>query len=187
MAPSSHTRSRSATTVTGDRTPPRTPNIINFGDGSSIVSDGRQSSLDSYPRHDNGINRVSQRISEDSRSPSGHGRKISDASELEANSILEMYAPENNEAESQRRSNSISRPVKTHSRSNSAASGQNRARGNSNAGAGILGTVNEIVDLHGHYGPPHTVVGQTGAILDRGPSSPSSPTGPPSATGRQDT
>ncbi|KAI0441044.1 hypothetical protein F4803DRAFT_437599 [Xylaria telfairii] len=183
MAPSSHTRSRSATTVTTDRSPSRTPNIINFGDGSSILSDGRQPSLDSYPRYDNGTNRVSQRISEDSRSPFGHGRKISDASELDDNSIpAEIYTPENNEAESQRRSNSISRPGITHSRRNS----ENRARGNSNAGAGTLGTVNEIVDLHGHYGPPHTAVGQTGANLDRGPSSPSSPTGPPSATRHQD-
>ncbi|TRX89840.1 hypothetical protein FHL15_009273 [Xylaria flabelliformis] len=183
MLPSPHLRSRSATNATTDRSPSRTPNFTNSGTSSpplwatsfncasSITSDGRQSSLDSYPRHDSGTVRMSQRVSEDSRIPFGHGRQPSDTSELEGpHGVSEIYTIENSEAEPQRRSDSITRPAKAHSRKNSDVSGQNRARGDSNAGAGALGTVNEMFELHGHYGPPYTAAGQTAANPDRGPS-----------------
>ncbi|KAI0550398.1 hypothetical protein F4679DRAFT_210053 [Xylaria curta] len=189
MVPSPHLRSRSATNETADRSPSRTPNFTNSGTSSpplwatsfnyasSVTSDGRQSSLDSYPRHDSGTVRMSQRVSEDSRVPYGHGRQPSDTSELEGpHGVSEIYTTENTEAESQqRRSDSITRPVRAHSRKNSDVSGQNRARGDSNAAAGALGTVNEIFELHGHYGPPHTVAGQTATSPDRASSTTPSP------------
>ncbi|KAI8949913.1 hypothetical protein F4801DRAFT_590811 [Xylaria longipes] len=191
MVPSSHTRSRSTTSVTADRSPSRTPKFTNSGTASpplwgapfnyasSVVSDGRQSSLDSYPRHDNGTVRTSQRVSVDSQTPNGHSRQPSDTSELEGpHGVSEIYTNENKEADSRRRSSSTTRPAKAHSRRNSDVSGQNRARGDSNAGAGTLGTVNEKIELHGHYGPPHTAAGQTASSPTRGPSS---------ASGHQDT
>ncbi|KAI1754952.1 hypothetical protein F4782DRAFT_492192 [Xylaria castorea] len=187
MLPSPRLRSQSATSVTADRSPPRTPNFTNSGTpspplwatsfnyASSVTSDGHQSSLDSYPRHDNSTVRMSQRISEDSRPPYGHSRQASDTSELEGpHGVSEIYTVENSEAESQGRSNSITRPAKAHSRRNSDVSGQNRARGDSNAGAGTLGTVNEILELHGHYGPPHTAAGQTTTSPERSSSTASS-------------
>ncbi|KAJ8109184.1 hypothetical protein ONZ43_g6204 [Nemania bipapillata] len=116
---------------------------------------------------------MSQTVSVDSRM---HSRLPSDASELEGRVVVaELSSSENNEAEPRRRSNSITRPTNTHVRRNSDLSGQNRARGDSSAGAGPLRTVNELYELHGnipgHYGPEHAVVGQT---LDRGPSPASS-------------
>ncbi|KAI0450403.1 hypothetical protein F5B21DRAFT_438163 [Xylaria acuta] len=191
MLPSPHMRSRSATSVTADSSPSRTPNFTtsstsspplwdtSFNYPASVASDGRQSSLDSYPRHDNGAVRMSQTVSIDTQAPYGHSRQPSDTSELEGpHGVSEIYTTENNEAESRRRSNSITRPGKAHSRRNSDVSGQNRARGDSNAAAGALGTVNEILELHGHYGPPHTAAGQTATSPDRGT---------PSATSHRDT
>ncbi|KAI0469342.1 hypothetical protein F4859DRAFT_516275 [Xylaria cf. heliscus] len=166
-----------------NRSPSHTPNFTNSASSSpppvwgttynyapSVASDGRQTSLD-YPRHDNAAARMSQTISVDSRRPYGHGRQPSDTSELEGtHGVSEIYTTVDNEAESQRRSNSITRHAKAYTRKNSDVSGQNRARGDSSAGAGALDTVNENIDLHGYYGSSNMAVGQTGASLDRSPS-----------------
>ncbi|KAJ2984842.1 hypothetical protein NUW58_g5849 [Xylaria curta] len=185
MTPSSHMRSRSGTAGTDDRSLSHAAHFASsdtsspplwgmpFNYAPSIASDGRQSSLDSYPRNDNGPVRMPQRVSMESQGTYGHGRQPSDTSELEGpHGISEIYTTENNGAEAQRRSNSITRPGK-HVRRNSDLSGQNRARGDSNAGA--LRTVNEIFELHGHYGPAHTAAGQTAASLNRGSSATPSP------------
>ncbi|KAI3323957.1 hypothetical protein HD806DRAFT_79379 [Xylariaceae sp. AK1471] len=186
MRPSPDSRSRSATVVTGERSPSHTPNFTNSGASSPPIwgmpfnyvpsegSDGRQSSLDSYPHHDNSNSnsRMSQRVSVDSYGLHGHSRQTSDTSELEEqHGVSELDTAEKNEAESRRRSNSATRPVKGHVRRNSDLSVQSRSRGDSNAATGALGTVSEIYELHGHYGPLHTASGQTAARLGRGPSS----------------
>lgn len=181
MIPSPQLRSRSTTYGSTDRSPSSTPNFDSsdtsspplwgtpFNYPSSIVSDGRQSSLDSYPRHDNGPVRMSQTFSVDSQGPHVHSRQPSDTSELEeSHGVSEL---ENNDTKLQRQSSSTTRPGKGHVRRNSDHSSQNRARGNSSAGTGALGTVNEILELHGHYGPEQTAAGRT---LDRG-SSPANP------------
>ncbi|KAI1156599.1 hypothetical protein F4825DRAFT_263470 [Nemania diffusa] len=180
MMPSPQQRSRSATNGTADPSLLDTPNFASsdssspplwstqFNYASSIPPDGRKASLDSYPRHDNANVRMSQTVSVDSYM---HSRQPSDASELEARGVgPEPFIIESSIAEPQRRSNSITRPV--HMRRNSDLSGQNRARGDSSATAGPLGTVNEIFDeLHGYHGPKQAIAGQT---LDRGSSSASS-------------
>jgi hypothetical protein len=177
-------RSRSATNVTADRSLSDTVNFANSDTSSpplwstpfpyapSIPPDGRKASLDSYPRQDNANVRMSQTVSVES---GVHSRQPSDVSELEGRGIVaELSTSENNDAEPQRRSGSITRPTNTHVRRNSDLSGQNRARGDSSAGAGPLGTVNEISELYGHYGPVDSVAGQT---MDRGLSSSSSAPG----------
>ncbi|KAI0513146.1 hypothetical protein F5B22DRAFT_647958 [Xylaria bambusicola] len=125
---------------------------------------------------DNAATRNSQRVSVDSQGTYGHGRKRSDLSELEGTpGKAELDASESAEAVSQRQSSGAAQPGKTHVRRNSDVSGQNRARGDSNARA--LGTVREFVELHGHYGPANTLAGQTAASISRGPSTAdSSPT-----------
>lgn len=179
MQPSPQLRSRSTTYGSADRSPSSTPNFNRsdtsspqlwgapFNYASSIVSDGRQSSLDSYPRHDNGPVRMSQTGSIDSQRPHIHSRQPSDTSELEeSHGVSEL---ENMDAEIQRQLISATRPGK----------GQNRARGSSSAATGALGTVNEIFELrlHGYHGPEQTA---TGGISDRSSSpanqAPSEPT-----------
>ncbi|KAI0395671.1 hypothetical protein F5Y17DRAFT_182885 [Xylariaceae sp. FL0594] len=168
MRPSPRTLTLSTPSLSNDRS---TPNFLNSGTSSppiwgvpfssnyvpSEASDGRQSSLDSYAHRDfNNVSRLSERVSLDSHGPTptaayGHSRQPSDTSELEGPhgvSELETYD------ESRRRSNSATRPAKAHVRLTSDPS---RNRGDSNAAAvvaGSLGTVNEMHELHGHYGPP---------------------------------
>lgn len=145
----------------------------------SRASESRQSSVDSYPRYGAATTtttdnmRISQRISVDSAAAvmqaHRHSRHPSEASELEAPRGIELYAAEkSSELEAaRRRSESLTRPPAkaAHARRNS---DQNRARGDSGAAAaaapaaaGTLGTVNEAFEMHGHYGPKDTVVGQT--------------------------
>ncbi|KAI0420336.1 hypothetical protein F5X98DRAFT_24965 [Xylaria grammica] len=172
MLPSSHGRSRSATSVTVDRSPSRTPNFAHSDTSSPPLWGVPFNYAPSEASEDNAPVRMSQRISIDSQGTYRHGRHPSDTSELEGpHGVSELETVENNEADPQRRSNSITRP-KAHVRKNSDLSGQNRARGDSNTGA--LDTVNEIIELHAHYGPPHVAAGQTAASLDRGLSSVSS-------------
>ncbi|KAI0401528.1 hypothetical protein F4802DRAFT_425333 [Xylaria palmicola] len=182
------TRSRSATTVTAvsdgrsaaSTSPPLWGTL--FGYPASVApSDGRQSSLDSYhPRHDNNgggspaARTSQQRVSMDSAGTRGHERHPSDTSELEGpHGVSEIYTRGDGEAADTagRRSGSLTRLVKAHVRRNSDLSVQNRARGDSSSGPGALGTVNEILELHGHYGPAHTASGQTAARLDQSPTS----------------
>ncbi|KAI0198867.1 hypothetical protein F4808DRAFT_434737 [Astrocystis sublimbata] len=170
--PSPHSRSRSNTDGTTDRTPLQTPNLSDsrtsspplwgtaFKYAPSVASDGRQSSLDSRMHNDAGGPRAPSRVSADSRVPYGHARNNSDTSELEGPHGVSELETEKESEESRRRSSSITRPGKTHVRRNS---DQTRARGDSNAAAGTLKTVNESLELHGYYGPPHTAAGQTGA------------------------
>ncbi|KAI1173023.1 hypothetical protein F4777DRAFT_481260 [Nemania sp. FL0916] len=166
MQPSPRLRSRSATDAS-DPSLSQTPNLANsdtssapfwgvpFGYAPSIPSDGRQSSQSSHPQQDSRPVRMSQTVSIDSQGPFAHSRQSSDVSELEEQrGMSELSAVDSRGAEGRRRSSSIKQ-------------GQNRARGNSNAGPGALVTVNERFELHGHYGPAHTAVGQT---LDRGAS-----------------
>lgn len=175
MQPSPQLRSRSTTYGSADHSPSPTPNFNSsdtsspplwgapFNYASSIVSDGRQSSLDSYPRYDNGPVRTSQSGSVDSQGPYAHSRQPSDTSELEeSHGVSEL---ENNDTVLQRQPNSTTRPGKGHVRRSSDHSSQNRARGNSSAGSGALGTVNETLELYGYlpgyYGPEQTATGRT--------------------------
>jgi len=186
MRPSPRVRTVSTPSVSNDRSTPNfttsrtsSPPIwgVPFNYAPSEGSDGRQSSLDSYAHRDNNNSRQSQRISMDSHGPPyGHSRHPSDTSELEGpHGVSELDTYDNAEAESRRRSNSATRPAKAHVRRTSDPS---RNRGDSNAAANSLGTVNEMHELHGHYGPIDAVTGQTAARLDRGPSSSSSRYGP---------
>ncbi|KAI1129865.1 hypothetical protein F5Y10DRAFT_290488 [Nemania abortiva] len=185
MLPSPHQRSRSATNVTASTgtpnfatsdtsSPPLWGTLSNYA--PSVPPDGRKVSLDSYPHQDNGPMRMSQASQASSIESQGlgiHTRQPSDTSELGGRGVMpELAATGNHDVESQRRSNSLTRPGGSHARRNSDLSGQNRARGDSNTGPGPLGTVNEIYELHGYYGPEHKAVGQT---LDRGSSTASSP------------
>lgn len=190
-------RSRS-TTIGTDRTPSNTPNFTNSAASSpppphggnsaaapyapSRPSESRQSSFDSYAHHgtttpDNNNMRISQRVSVDSAAHTyAHSRNHSDASELEApRGVVELQSENTRELEAaRRRSESLTRPgggggakaAAQHVRRNS---DQNRARGDSAAGASVLGTVNEAFEMHGHYGPSNAAVGQT---LGGGGSSP---------------
>ncbi|KAI1424807.1 hypothetical protein F5Y12DRAFT_423094 [Xylaria sp. FL1777] len=177
MRPSPHLRSRSATTGTTDGSPSPTPNFTH-SDTSSPPLWGMP--FNYPPEEDNAPVRMSQRVSVDSGGTCRHFRQPSDSSELEGpHGESELEATENNEAGSRRRSNSNPQSAKTHVRRNSDMSGQNRARGDSNTGT--LGTVAEMIELHGHYGPADTAAGQTAANLNRGPSSVTS------APGHQDT
>ncbi|KAI8634480.1 hypothetical protein F5Y19DRAFT_212650 [Xylariaceae sp. FL1651] len=181
MRPSPQMRSQSASSVVDIRSSSRTPNFTNSGASSpplwgmpfpSDASDGRQSSLDFYPNQDNGNVRMSQRVSIDSHGSYGHSRQPSDTSELEGTQRFELGTSQN-EGVARQRSNSATRPPKAHVRRNSDLSGQNRGRADSNAATATtpLGTVTEIHELHGHYGPMHTAAGQTAAELSREPSS----------------
>ncbi|RWA03153.1 hypothetical protein EKO27_g11952 [Xylaria grammica] len=135
MLPSSHGRSRSATSVTVDRSPSRTPNFAHSDTSSPPLWGVPFNYAPSEASDDNAPVRMSQRISMDSQGTYRHGRHPSDTSELEGpHGVSELETVENNEADPQRRSNSITRP-KAHVRKNSDLSGQNRARGDSNTGA----------------------------------------------------
>ncbi|TGJ87216.1 hypothetical protein E0Z10_g1516 [Xylaria hypoxylon] len=172
MLPSPHGRSRSATSVTANSSPSPTPHFAHSDTSSPPLWGMPFNYAPSEASEDNAPVRMSQRISIDSQGTYRHGRQHSDTSELEGpHGVSELDTLENKEAESQRRSNSITRP-KMHVRRNSDMSGQNRTRADSNTGA--LHTVTEILELHGHYGPPQTVAGQTAVSLDRGLSSVSS-------------
>ncbi|KAI0099281.1 hypothetical protein GGR51DRAFT_552020 [Nemania sp. FL0031] len=182
MLPSPQQRARSATngtasTGTTNFASSDTPSPHFFGTSynyaSSVPPDGRKVSLDSYPHHDSGPMRMSQAVSMESQGLYIHTRKTSDTSELEGRGVVpELAASEDTGGESQRRSNSITRPGFSHARRNSDLSGQNRARGDSNTGPEPLGTVNESIESYGYYyGPEHKAAGQT---LDRGPSTTSS-------------
>ncbi|KAI0537721.1 hypothetical protein GGR58DRAFT_513596 [Xylaria digitata] len=163
MLPSTHGRSRSATSVTADSLLSNTPNFIHSDTSSPPLWSTPFNYPPSEASDDNIPVRMSQRMSMDSQGTYRHGRHPSDTSELE-----EQHGKSELEAETPRRSDSITRP-KMHVRRNSDMSGQNRIRADSNSGA--LDTVNEIHELHGHYGPPHTAAGQTAATSDRGRSS----------------
>ncbi|KAI3329531.1 hypothetical protein F4824DRAFT_386000 [Ustulina deusta] len=171
MVPSPNLRSRSATIGTFDGSPSRTPNFTHSDTSSPPLRSMPFNYPPSEASDDNAPVRRSRGVSVDSQGTyNSHTRKPSDLSELEEfHGKSELGVPENNEAGPQRRSDSVTQPAKAQGRRNSDLSGQNRARGDSNAGA--LGTVNEIPDLHGHYGPAHTAAGQTAASLTRGPSS----------------
>ncbi|KAI0141227.1 hypothetical protein GGR57DRAFT_420788 [Xylariaceae sp. FL1272] len=166
MHPSPQIRSRSASSILGDRTPSHTPNFSNSGTSSppiwgvpfnyapsSNASDGRQSSLDSYPQLDNRNVPTFGRMSVESHGSYGHSRQPSDTSELEAphgESELESTGP-NGESTSRRRSSSASRG---HNRKGSDLPGQH-GRGDSSTipVSPPLGTVNEIHESHGCHWP----------------------------------
>ncbi|KAI0025304.1 hypothetical protein F4780DRAFT_426091 [Xylariomycetidae sp. FL0641] len=155
--------------------------ISNF---SSIVpsdaSDGRQSSLDSYPHHHGNPQRVSQQSqppqrpsydSQVSRPTVMHERQNSDVSEVaESHGVSELETPMSTSA-ARRSSGGGNAPGTT------AGKAPARGRGDSNAAA-PLSTVNEtendFSELHGYYGPPELGVGQTAARLARGSSAGSS-------------
>ncbi|KAI0967979.1 hypothetical protein F4678DRAFT_474844 [Xylaria arbuscula] len=161
-------RSRSATTGTVDGSPSPTPKFTQSDTSSPPSFSMPFPSPPLENSEDYASIPMSQRVSEDSQGTYRHARKTSDLSELES-----LHGKSELEAlETRRRSNSATQSVKTHVRRNSDLSGQNHARGDSNAGP--LGTVAEIVDLHGYYGPLHAAVGETAANLNDGPSSVSS-------------
>ncbi|KAI1456484.1 hypothetical protein F4805DRAFT_224759 [Annulohypoxylon moriforme] len=180
-ARNAHLRSLSDDSTVGGRSPSQTPNL--YGSNSSTPpawqgyftqlppsdsSDGRQSSLDSHARHDNGT--YPQRVSADSQGIHTHARQVSDASELDgsANSISELGSNDANDNDpGRRRSSSITRTPVSHVRQSSDPSGSSRgARDNSNTAIGNpLGTLTEVNELHGYYGSPDLAVGQTAAKL----------------------
>ncbi|KAI1817630.1 hypothetical protein GGS20DRAFT_507843 [Poronia punctata] len=159
-------------TISGTSSPPPL-GIFNYV--PSEFSDGRQSSLDSYGQRDNNNNsRVSHRISADADQylQYGHSRHPSETSELEGPHGTSELETLDAEAEARRRSGSATRAgIKPQARWSGDSSGPARGRGDSNAPAASLDTVNEIHELHGHYGPPDAVSGQTAARLDKGHSS----------------
>ncbi|KAI2463840.1 hypothetical protein F4781DRAFT_99615 [Annulohypoxylon bovei var. microspora] len=179
-ARNAHLRSLSDDSTVGERSPSQTPNLYGSNTSStppawqgyftrlppSDSSDGRQSSLDSYARHDNGT--YPQRVSVESQGTHTHRRQTSNASELDgsANSVSELDANEANDPARQR-SSSITRTPVSHVRRTSDPSGSSRgARGeNSTAIGNPLGTLSEVNELHGYYGSPDLAVGQTAAKL----------------------
>ncbi|KAI0804855.1 hypothetical protein GGR55DRAFT_681487 [Xylaria sp. FL0064] len=171
MFPSPNLRSRSATIETTTGSPALTPYFTQSNTSSPPLWSIPFNVAPSETSEDNAPVRTSQRVSVDSQGTTyRHVRQPSDLSELEENhGKSELEAAENSEAVARRRSNSFTQSLKSHLRRNSDLSGQNRARGDSNPGA--LGTLPEQVELHGYYGPPHTVAGQTASSLSRGASS----------------
>ncbi|KAI1826816.1 hypothetical protein F4861DRAFT_536582 [Xylaria intraflava] len=134
-----------------------------FSYARSDTSDGRQSSAGSYSYHDS---HAPQRVSVDSRGSPGHSRRTSGTSELDGqHGISELGGLNNNEAGSSRQGNSAQRPAKTHVRKNSDLSGHTRGRSDT----GALGTVDEMYELHGHFGPAHDNVGKSAMDSNRGP------------------
>ncbi|KAI1759085.1 hypothetical protein GGR53DRAFT_178965 [Hypoxylon sp. FL1150] len=116
---------------------------------------GRQSSMDSYGVR-SGDN-AGARPSVDSQGSRayGHARQHSDVSELDgsvvsAHGVSELDTPEAAEA-ARRRSSSITR--------------KGRGEGTAAAVAVPLGTLDEVMELHGHYGPMDHAVGETAARL----------------------
>ncbi|KAI1769923.1 hypothetical protein F4818DRAFT_308892 [Hypoxylon cercidicola] len=122
---------------------------------SDAASDGRQSSLDSYgavSRHDTPAHAPRPSVESSSRGSHGHARQWSDASELDgsvvsAHGVSELASPDVLDA-ARRRSGSVTR----------------KGRGEG-AAAVPLGTLDEVTELHGHYGPSDLAVGQTAARL----------------------
>lgn len=165
-------RSRSASAGSA----PNTVNLIH-SDTSSLPSSWTKifHYTPSEASDDNAPTRMSQRVSVDSQAGTcRHGRQPSDVSELEGiPSKAELEASESAQADAQRQPNNITQS--TRPRRNSDLSNQNRARSDSNTRT--LRTVDEIVELHGHYGSPDKLAGQTIASLSRDPSTTcSSPT-----------
>ncbi|KAI1374771.1 hypothetical protein F4677DRAFT_155497 [Hypoxylon crocopeplum] len=192
-ARNAHTRARSDSSTIGDRSPSRTPNLYRSNASTpptlpgyfalplrSDASDGRQSSLDSYgaTRHDS-TTPIPPRVSTDSQGTRGHTRQDSNLSELDgsivsAHGVSELESPDATEA-ARRRSSSATRTPRPQVRRTSDPTGSSRGARGDGAAAGMpLGTLNEVNELHGHYGPPEIAVGQTAARLDTKDSSISS-------------
>ncbi|KAI1106404.1 hypothetical protein F4804DRAFT_42227 [Jackrogersella minutella] len=181
-ARNAHLRSRSDDSTLTGPSPSQTPNL--YGSNASTTpptwgfqvppsdaSDGRQSSMDS--RNDNGT--YTHRISADSRG--GHTRQQSNASELDGSShtVSELDASDANDP-GRRRSSSITRtPIHPVRRSSDPSRG---VRGDNTAMGVPLGSLAEVSELHGHYGPPDLAAGQTAASPSRRNSNTSSASGP---------
>ncbi|KAL7623666.1 hypothetical protein AAE478_005218 [Parahypoxylon ruwenzoriense] len=142
----------------------------------SNVSHSRQSSQDSYGSHHNHSQFV-PRTSVDSQGTHAHARQwsIDNASEVSGSvdgnhGISELESVDGDEA-ARRRSSIINAWPKTHGRRISDPPGISRVRGD---GAAPLGTLSEVNELHGHYGPANTAVGQTAEKLHEKNSSRSS-------------
>ncbi|KAI1409970.1 hypothetical protein F5Y13DRAFT_168692 [Hypoxylon sp. FL1857] len=193
------TRSDDSTTV-GERSPAQTPNL--YGSNASTppawpgsyfaqlpgagVSDGRQSSPDTQStRQDNGAFPPRPSVESQGSHVYSHTRQWSNsnASELDgsimsAHGVSELDTPEASEEAARRRSSSVTRTPKTLVRRTSDPSGTSRGGNGDGAPIGMaLGTLPEISELHGHYGPPDLAVGQTAARLHRKNSSVSSDPG----------
>ncbi|KAI1431973.1 hypothetical protein GGR50DRAFT_676866 [Xylaria sp. CBS 124048] len=150
----------------GASSPPIWAAPLNYA--PSEASDGRQSSLSSYPYYEgHPPHRVSM-ASYASHGSLGHSRRTSETSELDGqHGVSELGAIDHGEAGSSRQSSGSQRAAaRPHARKNSDLPGLNRGRSD----AEQLGTVSEVNELHGYYGPPHDVAGQTAANLNR-PSS----------------
>ncbi|KAI6091753.1 hypothetical protein F4821DRAFT_172549 [Hypoxylon rubiginosum] len=159
-------RSPSSTTA-GGYSRSETPNY--YGSNASTtppawaqtppLDDGRQSSMDSYgARYTDAASTTRPSVeSQASRAYSyGHARQYSNASELDGSGVSELETPDAAAAEAaaRRRSSSITR----------------KGRGGEGAAAAVpvgmpLGTLDEVMELHGHYGPTDLAVGQTAARL----------------------
>ncbi|KAI1439991.1 hypothetical protein F5Y02DRAFT_33027 [Annulohypoxylon stygium] len=165
------------------RSPAQTPNLYPSNSSSppamqgyfpqlphSDSSEGRQSSMDSYVRHEMGT--YPQRVSVDSQGTHSHTRQVSNTSELDGstNSISELGANDiiDNDPGRQR-SGSITRTPISHVRRSSDPSNPTRgARAdNSTAIGNSLEPLAEVGELHSYYGPPNLAVGQTAANLYR--------------------
>ncbi|KAI1087840.1 hypothetical protein F5B19DRAFT_45350 [Rostrohypoxylon terebratum] len=161
------------------RSPSQTPNLQGSNSSSppamqgyfaqlphSDSSEGRQSSIDSYARHEMGA--YPQRVSADSQGTYSHSRQVSNTSELDGNSILELVANDigNNEPGRQR-SGSITQTPISHVRKNSDPLSSSRgARADNNITIGnTLEPLAEVRELHSYYGPSDLAVGQTAAKL----------------------
>ncbi|KAI5860365.1 hypothetical protein GGS23DRAFT_234388 [Durotheca rogersii] len=117
--------------------------------------DGRQSSQDSYP--------FAQRTSVDSDRTRTHGRKwsIGNASEVSGSADgnhgrSELDSNADSAEAARRRSGSIGGWSKGHARWTSDASSASRTRGEGPPPP--LGTVNEVSEIHGYYGPSNRIV-----------------------------
>ncbi|KAI1135819.1 hypothetical protein F5Y05DRAFT_161994 [Hypoxylon sp. FL0543] len=197
-----HFRARSddSTTVAtvGERSPSQTPNVYSSNASTPPVwpgyfaqlpdsgtSDGQRSTPDTQgARHDNGafpprpsVESQGSHVYTHTRQWSNSNASELDGSVVSAHGVSELGTPDGEEA-ARRRSSSVTRTPKALVRRTSDPSGSSRGANGDSAPIGMaLGTLPEVSELHGHYGPPDLAVGQTAARLHRKNSSVSSSPG----------
>ncbi|KAI0834238.1 hypothetical protein F5Y06DRAFT_173768 [Hypoxylon sp. FL0890] len=194
-----HFRARSDdSTTVGERSPSQTPNLYSSDTSTPPVwpgyfgqlpgpgtSDGRHSTPDTQgTRHDNGtlpprpsVESQGSHVYTHTRQWSNSNASELDGSVVSAHGVSELDTPDSEEA-ARRRSNSVTRTPKALVRRTSDPSGTSRGANGESAPIGMaLGTLPEVGELHGHYGPPDLAVGQTAARLHRKSSSVSSSPG----------
>jgi hypothetical protein len=165
---------RSPELSSGQSTPPAWPGQYNPVPHQDTV---RHPSMESasggyydparYSQITQGVSRVSY---ESQATQHSHGRQWSDASEVDgAHGISELDALEASAAAARRRSSggATRPPLSPHMRQNSDGGHQRGRSDSSTPVQAPLGTVSEVGELHGFYGPIDQQVGQTAASLRR--------------------